>query len=172
METSKYFGRKDLLDDDFCTTKPGTPTESRNIDKTLCGEMSDIQAQYQSLVGEHAIVYRLKNSCSSEKAFSLFKNYLLRNKLEIVNDSYNVVMAKLKEKGNGLKTFFNSFKSSNKENNVYLSISFMSTPRLLILSLSNQSKDSSKLYKYTSELVAHGSAFKQYLWENNSINVS
>lgn len=48
----------------------------------------------------------------------------------------------------------------------------MSTPRLLILTLSNQSKDSSQLYKYTSELVAHGSAFKQYLWENNSINVS
>ena len=82
-------------------------------------------------------------------------------------------MGKLKTKGNSLITFIDSLKLKDGEiNSVNLSMSFMPAPRFLKLSLSTHPKFTSKLNKYLPELIAHSTAFKQYLWENNCIDVS
>lgn len=84
-----------------------------------------------------------------------------------------MIMAKLKVKGINLSTFIDSLKSIDGEsNNINLCLSFMTTPRLLKLSLSAHPKHASKLHKYIPDLMTHSASFKQYLWENNCIDVS
>ena len=96
------------------------------------------------------------------------------SKLEVVSDSYNQIVGRLKGKGNSLITFIDSLKTlgEGETNGVNLCMSFIPAPRLLKLTLTAHPKFSSKLNKYMPELRTHSNAFKLYLWENNCIDVS
>lgn len=64
LDYSRQLNKKLDYEDD-ASTREGTPQGSRAVDGNEFGIMSNFPMQHQSLVGENAIVFRLKNNCSA-----------------------------------------------------------------------------------------------------------